>query len=75
MKMKSSFEALSREFVEKNMLVKIYNSLEDTSVRKALIKAVCLIKEFQKFHDLQNTRIIINELCITSNLLHNQKPM
>ena len=30
--MKSSFEALSREFGEKNMIVKLQNSLEDTSV-------------------------------------------
>ena len=36
--MKSSFEALSREFVEKNTIVK----LKDTSVCNVLIKAVCL---------------------------------
>ena len=42
MKMKSSFEALSREFVGKNTLVTLYNSLEDSFVRNMLVKAVYL---------------------------------
>ena len=63
MKMKSSSEALSREVVGKNTIVKLLNSLEDTFVRNMLLKAVCLrsaslavhsnvIEELQKFHEL-----------------------
>ena len=40
--MKSSFEALSREFAGKNTIVKLKNSLEDSSVRNMLIKVVRL---------------------------------
>ena len=58
--MKSNFEALLREFVEKHDS----QSLEDTSVRNVLIKAVCLtsaslaahsnvIEELQKFRELR----------------------
>ena len=41
-KMKSSFEALSREFVGKNTIVKLQNSLKDTPVCNMLINVVCL---------------------------------
>ena len=41
-KMKSSSEALLREFVGKNTTVELQNSLEDTSVCNMLLKAVCL---------------------------------
>ena len=41
-KMKRSFEALSREFVGKDTIVKLLNSLEDTSVRNMLLKVVYL---------------------------------
>ena len=62
-KMKSSFEALPREFEGKNTIVKLQNNLEDTSVRNMLLKAVCLtsaslamhrnvFEELQKFHEL-----------------------
>ena len=42
MKMKTSYEALSREFVGKNTMVKLQNSLEDTSVSNMFVKVVCL---------------------------------
>ena len=61
-------------------------SLEDTSVHNMLLKAVCLrsaslavhsnvIEGLRKFHELQNPRITINQLCIIAhpNLLVNSR--
>ena len=69
-KMKSSFETL-RESLWKKHDSQTIKQFEDTSVRNVLIKAVCLtsaslaansnvIKELQKFRELQNTIITIN---------------
>ena len=49
MKIKSSFEALSREFAGKTQS----NYLKDASVCNMLFKAVCL----QNFHELQNLKL------------------
>ena len=49
MKISFLFEALSREFVEKNMIV---NSLEDISVRNMLVKVVCLTSASLAVHSV-----------------------
>ena len=49
-KMKSSFEALSREFVGKNTIAKLQNSLKDTPVCNMLINVVCLTSASLAMH-------------------------
>ena len=56
--MKSSFEALSREFVGKNTLVTLQNSIEDSSVHNMLVKAVCLTNASLAVHSSVIERIM-----------------